>query len=198
VIDGRVDVRQAMVIADALPAIPAHLDAVPAADALEPASDTPDRPTVTAAAEATLIEVAARFPAYQPRRLGERILAHVAPQIAERADEAVRQRQELQAGQARSFNLSRLIGGVVRLTGLPDTESAAIVEAALQPLCRPAPGRRPDTTAAARRRPDRHLPLGAAHRRASRLRRRTSTAGSDSRLRAAHPEGPRRSVAGLR
>jgi hypothetical protein len=134
VIDGRVDARQTVVIADAVGAIPA------AVDDLDLGPDAPDVPTMAAAAEATLIEMAARFPAYQLRRLGERILAHVAPEIAEQADEAVLRRQERLAYQARSFTLSRPVAGVVRLTGTLDTESAAIVEAALQPLCRPIPG----------------------------------------------------------
>jgi Domain of unknown function (DUF222)/HNH endonuclease len=134
VIDGRVDVRQTVVIADAVDAIPAAIDG------LELSPEAPDLPTMAAAAEATLIEMAARFPAGQLRRLGDRILVHVAPEIAERSEEAVLRRQERLVHQARSFTLSRPVGGAVRLTGILDTESAAIVEAALQPLCRPTPG----------------------------------------------------------
>jgi hypothetical protein len=132
-VDGRVDLRQSVVIADALEALPAVLDDVD----LSPTD--PDGPALAAAAETTLIEMAARLPAYHLRRAGERILSYIAPEVADRADEAILRGQEQRAHQARSFTLSRPVAGAVRLTGLLDVESAAIVEAALQPLCRPTP-----------------------------------------------------------
>ena len=134
VLDEHLDLRQAVAIADTLHAIPASLDDID----LQPAD--PDLPTIAAAAEAWLIERAAQFPAAALRHLGERILAHVAPQVADRADEAALQRQERRARETRGFTLSRPVGGVVRLSGSLDVESAAIVDAALQPLCRPTPG----------------------------------------------------------
>ena len=67
-------------------------------------------------------------------------MAHVAPEVAERAEQASLDRQELRAQRARYLTLTRCAGGGVRLSGLLDREGAAIVQAALQPLCRPQPG----------------------------------------------------------
>src|SRR6185295_2408363 len=85
-------------------------------------------------AEATLIEMAAQFPAYLLRKLGDRILTHVAPEIAERADELALRRAEARAYQRRSFTISLPTDGMVRLSGTLGVEDAAIVSAALQPL----------------------------------------------------------------
>ena len=133
-IDGHLDVRQTTAIAETIQQIPATLHNT------DPDPTDPDRPTITAAAEATLIQWAARLPAGQLRRAGERILAHVAPEIADRAEEAALRRQERRAHHTRFFTLSRPVNGIIRLTGSLDIESAAIIEAALQPLCRPTPG----------------------------------------------------------
>ena len=90
-------------------------------------------------AEATLIEMADQFPAYLLRKLGDRILAHVAPEIAEQADEAALRRAETRAHRRRSLTLSLPVDGMVRLSGLLGVEEAAIVGAALQPLSGPIP-----------------------------------------------------------
>ncbi len=126
-LDGVVDARQASVIAAAVDAIPAE---VPAADAER----------ITGEAETVLLDLATRFPAYQLRRLGERILTHVAPDIADRTDEAALRRQEARAHTKRFLTLSAPVDGVVRLAGSLPVEDAATVEAALRPLCRPRPG----------------------------------------------------------
>jgi hypothetical protein len=84
--------------------------------------------------------MAPRFPAFQLRRLGERVLAHVAPEIADRVDEAALKRQEARARRKRFFSLSLPEDGMVRLAGCLPAEDAAIVQAALQPLCKPMPG----------------------------------------------------------
>jgi hypothetical protein len=139
-VDGEVDVRQAGVIAATVEAIPETLGAV----------DQGDRSaSVMAEAEATLIDMAGRFPAYQVRRLGDRILAHVAPEVAVAADEAALRRDEARAHAKRHFTLSLPVDGVVRLSGVLDVESAAVVSAALQPLCTPIAG--DDRTAGQRR-----------------------------------------------
>ncbi|WP_374273181.1 DUF222 domain-containing protein [Actinoplanes sp. M2I2] len=100
-------------------------------------------------AQTTMIGMAERLPAYQLRRVGERILAHVAPELAERADEAALARQEARAHRRRKFTLSLPSDGLVRISGLLGTEDAAIMHAALHPLCTPTPG--DDRTAEHRR-----------------------------------------------
>lgn len=136
VVDGLIDLRQATVIADAVSALPATL--ADASAELEGA-DGPvfDPENVTARAEATLIEMAGQFPAYQLRRLGDRILTHVAPEIAERAEETMLRRAEERAHRRRSFTLSLPVDGMVRLSGFLGIEDAAVVKAALHPLCQP-------------------------------------------------------------
>lgn len=134
VLDGDVDLRQAAAIAAAVDAIPATLESIE--DGLSPESGA----RVADEAAALLIKMAARFPAYQLRRLGERILGHVAPEIAERADEVALRRQEARAHAKRSLTLSLPFDGLVRLTGVLGVEDAAVITAALHPLCSPAPG----------------------------------------------------------
>ncbi|MCM4082787.1 hypothetical protein [Paractinoplanes hotanensis] len=98
-LDGRVDTRQAIVIAAASDTVKAELTELGESG---PADDG----RVTHEATTTLIELADRLPAYQLRRVGERILAHVAPQLAEGADEQALARQEARAHRARAFTLS--------------------------------------------------------------------------------------------
>ncbi|WP_374271042.1 DUF222 domain-containing protein [Actinoplanes sp. M2I2] len=100
-------------------------------------------------ARTTMIGMAERLPAYQLRRVGERILAYVAPELAERADEAALARQEARAYRRRGLTLSLPVDGLVRLSGLLGTEDAALMHAALHPLCTPTPG--DDRTAEHRR-----------------------------------------------
>ncbi|MGK5681164.1 DUF222 domain-containing protein [Actinoplanes sp. URMC 104] len=131
-LDGLVDVPQAAVIAatgETVAAGLAELDEVSAAEAGR----------IVQQATTTLIDMAGRLPAYQLRRVGERILAHVAPHIAERADEIALARQEARAHQARAFTLSAPVDGLVRLSGTLGVEDAALVHAALDPLCAPGP-----------------------------------------------------------
>ena len=145
VVDGLIDLRQATVIGAAVSALPATLaDASAeidgAADTDRPAGDLSfDPDDVTARAESTLIEMAGQFPAYHLRRLGDRILTHVAPEIAERAEETMLRRAEERAHRRRSFTLSLPVDGMVRLSGFLGVEEAAIVKAALHPLCQPSP-----------------------------------------------------------
>ena len=102
-------------------------------------------------AEAALLAMAGRFPAHLLRRLGDRILAHVAPEVADRADELALRRQEARARRARTFTLSHPRDGQVRLSGVVSVEDAAVIGAALEPLCRPLPD---DARTAGQRRAD--------------------------------------------
>ncbi|AGL18840.1 HNH endonuclease signature motif containing protein [Actinoplanes sp. N902-109] len=126
-LDGWVDVRQAAVIADAVNAVPQTLDE----------AGLPADARLQQLAETTMIDMAGEFSPFYLRKIGDRILAHVAPEIAERVEEAALQRQEARAHARRSLTLSAAAGGLVRLTGTLGVEEAAIVQAALQPLCHP-------------------------------------------------------------
>ena len=165
VLDGALDLRQAQVISAAVAAIPATLasdgtcdsdgalDAHPGPDTDMGAAGVGDASAAQLAeqAEAVLVDMAAQFPAGLLRRLGERILAHVAPEIADRADEAALRRQEARAHRRRGFTLSPPHDGMIRLTGALTAEDAAVVAAALHPLCMPTSG---DTRTPAQRRAD--------------------------------------------
>ncbi|MDP9794584.1 hypothetical protein J2S43_003096 [Catenuloplanes nepalensis] len=142
VLDGRLDLRQAVAVAATCDAIPTDLAGL---DEIGPG----DIDDIVARAESTQIDMAGRLPAYQLRRVGERILAFVAPEIAERADERALAQQEARAHAHRGLTLSLPVDGLVRLSGLLGTEDAATVQAAIQPLCSPAPG--DDRTPAQRR-----------------------------------------------
>jgi hypothetical protein len=104
---------------------------------------------IVAEAESALIDRADQFPAYKLRQLGERILAHVAPEIAERAEEIALARQEARAYLRRGFTISLPVDGMVRLSGVLGVEEAAALKAALEPLCTPKPN--DDRTPAQRR-----------------------------------------------
>jgi hypothetical protein len=103
------------------------------------AGDVPSEAGVQAAekAEALLIDWAADFDPQALRRLGARILAHVAPEIAERADAAALARQDAAAHAARTLSLVPDGHGRMRLTGWLDAEAGAVVAAALDPFCAP-------------------------------------------------------------
>jgi hypothetical protein len=92
---------------------------------------------VAAAAEAALLGFAADFAPGPLRRLGARILDHVAPQVADRLEAAALERAERRAFPQRGLTLSPPIGGLVRVGGQLTVEDAAIVTAALDPLAGP-------------------------------------------------------------
>jgi len=119
---GTVDARQAAVIA-------AAVNDIPAAAGEE----------VVAAAETTLINYAAQWAPHQLRRLGERILEHVAPEIAEQNEQEALDRADARAYANRSLTLTRPEDRQVRIFGSLTIEDAAIVNAALDPLCTPRP-----------------------------------------------------------
>jgi hypothetical protein len=124
-VDGAVDAKQASVITTAVANLP---------------EDLPDSEQVASKAEGALLDLARRFPAYQLRRLGERILTQVAPDVADEAEEKTLRRQEARAYASRGFTMSQPIDGIVRLSGALSVEDAATVSAALQPLCTPIAG----------------------------------------------------------
>ncbi|WP_236029361.1 HNH endonuclease signature motif containing protein [Paractinoplanes lichenicola] len=132
-IDGRIDARQATTIVATLDAVATSLGE------LDQAVDPAEADDIAERARTTLIEMAGRLPAYKLRRVGERILEHVAPHLAERAEELALARLEARAHQARGFTLSTAAAGIVRLSGVLGSEDAAVLQAALHPLCKPVP-----------------------------------------------------------
>jgi Domain of unknown function (DUF222)/HNH endonuclease len=117
---GTVNVEQAGVVAAAVGDLPADLG-----------------PELVDRAEAVLIGQAEQFEPAILRKAGQRVLAHVAPELADAADAAALQRMETRAWQTRAFHLTRHGDGRVRLTGWLDEAGAATVNAALDPLCAP-------------------------------------------------------------
>jgi hypothetical protein len=89
-------------------------------------------------AEAFLIDKAAEFDPPGLALLAEHILTHVAPEIAEEAEAKALAAQERRAFAARHLNLFSQGDGRVRVSGILDREAAAIVSAALDPLCNPS------------------------------------------------------------
>ena len=120
---GQVDVPQAAVIAGAVNNLP---------------SEAGDE--VIAAAETMLIKDAGELEPQKLRHLGERILEFVAPEMAEQSEREALDRADARAYAGRSFTLTMPEDGRVRLFGSLPVEDAAIVNAALDPLCAPRPG----------------------------------------------------------
>jgi hypothetical protein len=121
---GAVTVDQAGTIATAMASLPA-------AAGLE----------TLAAAESALIGAAAQLDPQALRACGQRILGHLERDTGDEdsaAERAERAYQRARAG--RALYLARVEDGRVRLTGWLDSEAAAVVTAALDPLCRPVPG----------------------------------------------------------
>ncbi|MGW3784410.1 DUF222 domain-containing protein [Micromonospora chokoriensis] len=132
---GAVDVDQVRVIADTVETV--HTAAGP---------EAADK------AVGVLVDWAAQFDATQLRRLGTRILDHVAPEIADAAAEAALRAEESRAARDRHLTLSQQTDGRLRLTGILDVEAAALLRAAIDPLS--APTAPDDTRTAGQRRHD--------------------------------------------
>jgi hypothetical protein len=124
VAEGRVNVGQAEVIAASIEELPTEIGA-----------------EAHIKAEAHLIDLAAQFDPVDLRKLGRHLVNVVDPDWADRhAAEALR-REEERAYAARGFSLATdHLTGRTRISGWLDSESAAVVRAALDPLC--APGAR--------------------------------------------------------
>ncbi|WFF03995.1 HNH endonuclease signature motif containing protein [Micromonospora sp. WMMD964] len=84
-----------------------------------------------------LVDWAAQFDAALLRKLGSRILDHVAPEVADAAAEAALRAQEAQAARDRHLTISEQTDGRLRLVGILDTEAAAALRAAIDPLTTP-------------------------------------------------------------
>jgi hypothetical protein len=112
-------------------------------------------PDLREQAEAVLLDEAQRFSPETLAKLGERILDHIAPEVAEAALQKKLEREEARARLARTFTVSRPVAGLARVHGWLDVESAGVVTSALEPLSKP---RRsddgPDTRSPGQRRAD--------------------------------------------
>ncbi|MEJ3742285.1 DUF222 domain-containing protein [Actinomycetes bacterium KLBMP 9797] len=73
------------------------------------------------------------------REMSSTILHRIAPEIADRVDEEALRREERRAEQTKAFNLSNNGDGRYRVSGWLPAEAAAIVNNALDPLCKPLP-----------------------------------------------------------
>jgi ADP-ribose pyrophosphatase YjhB (NUDIX family) len=104
-------------------------------------ADLPGRcePAVTEKVVATLVDHAGRFEPAILRKLGDRVLAHIAPDVAEELLQRRLEREERQEALDRTLTLSADGWGRVHLRGVLGTESAAVVRAALEPLMTPIP-----------------------------------------------------------
>jgi len=89
-------------------------------------------------AQQRLVECAAQFEPQSLAKLGSRVLEHVAPQLSQERLAKELATQEKRAARERTFSLSPDGAGKVRLTGWLETEAAAIVTAAMDPLTAPA------------------------------------------------------------
>ena len=118
---GSVGVDQARAIVEALAGLPAEVG----------------REVVDKAA-AALVGYADQFPPPQLARLGAQILWHVAPAEADQADRVALARSEQRAARDRYLSLTPDGPSTVRVHGRLGVEAAAIVRAALDPLCNPA------------------------------------------------------------
>jgi Domain of unknown function (DUF222)/HNH endonuclease len=127
---GAVNPEQVQVIADALAEVPAELGSA-----------------VIAECEAVLLAQAQVLEPKALRVVGERMVAHVAPEHADAVLRAKLERDEVRARELRSLTLTPAGAGRVAVRGSLDAESAAIVRAAIEPLCRPLP--RPASAAGA-------------------------------------------------
>jgi hypothetical protein len=128
---GDVNAEQLSAIAAALDDLPHDLD-----------------PGIRGKARAALVDWARELDPVDLRRVGARILTHVAPEVFEAAEEARLEAEERRAREQRYFVLVPLGDGRVRVRGTLDTQAAEVVRAALDPLCRP--GATPVGLAAAR------------------------------------------------
>ncbi|MFG1914449.1 DUF222 domain-containing protein [Micromonospora sp. NPDC048898] len=99
-----------------------------------------------------LVEWAGQFDPTLLRKLGTRILDHVAPDIADAAAKAALEAEAARATRDRHLTLSTLTDGRLRLTGILDTETAGLLRAAIDPLT--APSGPDDQRTAAQRRHD--------------------------------------------
>ncbi|MGW3602178.1 DUF222 domain-containing protein [Micromonospora sp. NPDC005161] len=89
-------------------------------------------------AVAVLIEWARQFEPTLLRKLGTRVLDHVAPQVAEAVARATIEADARRACRDRHVTLSGLRDGCLRLSGTLDAEAAGLLRAAIEPLTAPS------------------------------------------------------------
>ncbi|RAO50469.1 uncharacterized protein GAR06_00386 [Micromonospora saelicesensis] len=103
-------------------------------------TDTAATVQATAGAQAAdkavslLTDWASQFDPTHLRKLGTRILDHVAPDIADAATRAALDAEARRATRDRHLTLSEQTDGRLRLTGTLDTETAGLLRAAIDPL----------------------------------------------------------------
>ncbi|RAO24762.1 uncharacterized protein MED15_00520 [Micromonospora noduli] len=85
-----------------------------------------------------LTDWASQFDPTHLRKLGTRILDHVAPDIADAAAQAALDAEARRAARDRHLTLSEQTDGRLRLTGTLDTETAGLLRAAIDPLTAPS------------------------------------------------------------
>lgn len=130
VIDGRLNLPQTVTIEATRTAVLTDLGGI---DEVGPA----ETGRLADQAEGTQIAVGAELSPGELRKVGERILAHLAPHVAEQAEERGLHRRRARRG----FTLAPPDDdGMVRVSGLLTPADAATVKAALHPLCRPVSG----------------------------------------------------------
>ena len=117
---GKVNAEQLATITTALAGLPRKLD-----------------PAIHADAATTLTGWAEFLDPGGLRVAGRRILEHVAPEVADAIEERRLRASERDAHQQRHLTLTAVGDGRVRVRGVIDSEAAAIVSAALDPLCKP-------------------------------------------------------------
>ena len=89
--------------------------------------------------ERFLLDQAGTFGPHELEVLGRRLFEVVAPQEAAQREADQLARAEQRAYEKRDFRLTDTGSGQVRLSGTLDTSGAAVVRAALDPLCAPHP-----------------------------------------------------------
>ncbi|MET7709394.1 DUF222 domain-containing protein [Micromonospora sp. NPDC005413] len=99
-----------------------------------------------------LVEWAEQFDPALLRRMGTRILDHVAPDLADAAAAAALEAEAARAARDRHVTISEQTGGRLRLSGTLDAEAAALLRAVIDPLG--APSGSDDTRSAGERRHD--------------------------------------------
>ncbi|MEU8422229.1 DUF222 domain-containing protein [Micromonospora sp. NPDC048835] len=119
-------------------------DGVISLDQARVIADTAATVQTTAGAEATdkavslLTDWAGQFEPTLLRKLGTRILDHVAPDLADAAAKAALDADAARAARDRHLTLSEQTDGRLRLTGTLDAETAGLLRAAIDPLTAPS------------------------------------------------------------
>ncbi|MFG1896277.1 DUF222 domain-containing protein [Micromonospora zamorensis] len=118
---GAMTVEQGRVVAETIAALPPEAG-----------------PEVADKATQLLVTWADRFDPTILSRLGERVLTHVAPDLADQAELAALEKATERAVARRHVTLSEQQDGQVRLSGNLDTETASLLREAIDPLCAPS------------------------------------------------------------